>query len=380
MNDEGRMTNDESPNHPITESPNRPITESPDRRIAIYPYVLRPRLREMVWGGQNLARLLDKPLTPTQRIGETWEAWEGCIIENGVERGATLGDLLAREASAILGASTRAARFPLLFKFIDAHEDLSVQVHPNDAQAQALENSPFGKTEAWYILHAEPGASLIHGFSEEVDAPRVCALLAENRLQDVLARVPVQRGDVIFVPAGTVHAILRGIVLAEIQENSDLTYRLYDWGRQDPQRPLHIEQSLQVLNFARQREHKIPALTIHRDAFDRHILVACRYFAFERWDIRATTRIELNERFNIVTLIEGAAEIVCASSRANAARGQTILLPAQLGTCSIVPRTTPCELLRMYVPDVHAEIIEPLLRAGYRATDIARTVHQSTDH
>jgi mannose-6-phosphate isomerase len=359
-NDEGRMTH--SPRHPI----------------AIYPYVLRPRLREMVWGGQNLVRLLDKPLAPGQRIGETWEAWEGCVIENGAERGATLGDVIARDAAAILGASARNAHFPLLFKFIDAQEDLSVQVHPNDAQAQALENYPLGKTEAWYILHAEPGAYLIHGFSDDVDAARIRALFAENRLQDALARVPVQCGDVIFVPAGTVHAIMRGIVLAEIQENSDITYRLYDWGRDDAKRPLHIEQSLRVLNFARQREHKIPTLTIRRDEFDRHILVACAYFAFERWDVRATAHIELNNHFDILTLIEGAAEIVSASARARATRGQTILLPAQLGAYRIVPRTTPCALLRMYVPDLRAEVIEPLMRAGYRAEQIARTVRQET--
>lgn len=342
----------------------------------VYPYILRPRLREMVWGGQNLARLLDKPIAPNQRIGETWEAWEGCVIENGAERGATLGDLIARDAGAVLGTRTRDARLPLLFKFIDAHEDLSVQVHPNDAQARELENYPFGKTEAWYILHAEPDACLIHGFNTEMNETRLRALLAENRLQDALARVPVQRGDVIFVPAGTVHAILRGIVLAEIQENSDITYRLYDWGRQDANRPLHIEQSLRVLNYAQQREHKIPSLTIHHPEFDQHILVACDYFSFERWDIRAPIpRIELNDTFNIVTLIAGTAEIVGASARVLASRGQTVLLPAQLGTFNIVPQTNQCELLRTYVPNLRADVIEPLMRAGYRAEEIARTVH-----
>lgn len=340
-----------------------------------YPYLLRPRLREMVWGGQNLARLLDKPIAPNQRIGETWEAWEGCVIENGVERGATLGDLIARDADAVLGTRTRDTRLPLLFKFIDAHEDLSVQVHPNDAQARAMENSPFGKTEAWYIVHAEPGACLIHGFNADMDAARVRALLAENRLQDALARVMVQRGDVIFVPAGTVHAILRGIVLAEIQENSDITYRLYDWGRQDVNRPLHIEKSLRVLNYAQQHEHKISPLTIRHPEFDRHILVACRYFSFERWKIHAPLQhIELNDTFNIVTLIDGAAEIIGADARMLVSRGQTVLLPAQLGAYCIVPQTTTCELLRMYVPDVYADLIKPLTRAGYRKEEIVRTV------
>ncbi len=342
-------------------------------QIAVYPYLLRPRLREMVWGGQNLARLLDKKIAPEQKIGETWEAWDGGVIANGVHRGATLSDLLVRDAGAILGTRVRDARFPLLFKFIDAREDLSVQVHPSDAQARELEHYPFGKTEAWYILEADPDACLIHGFAADMDAARVRALIAAQRLQDALARVRVQRGDVIFVPAGTIHAILRGIVLAEIQENSDITYRLYDWGRADATRPLHIEQSLRVLNYARVSEHKIAPLAIRCDEFERHILVACKYFALERWSVRAPIeRLALNDTFHIVSLLAGAAEISGAGVRVNVSRGQTLVLPARLETYGIAPRTAPCELLRMYVPDVRADIIAPLTRAEHRAEEIVR--------
>ncbi|MBM3129032.1 MAG: mannose-6-phosphate isomerase [Chloroflexi bacterium] len=354
-------------NHPITQSPNHPI--------AIYPYILQPRLREMIWGGQNLARLLDKPIAPDQKIGETWEAWDECVIANGAQRGATLGDLLARDPAAILGADARDNRFPLLFKFIDAQDDLSVQVHPDDAQARALENYPFGKTEAWYILHAEPGARIVHGFKEDVDAARVRAALAANRLPALLASVPVQRGEVVFVPAGTVHAIMRGIVLAEIQENSDLTYRLDDWGRESAQRPLHVEPSLRVLNFARQIDHKISPLAIQRDEFDRRVLIACNYFALERWDLRAPSeRLALNDKFNIISVLEGAAEIGSETSRVVASRGQTLVLPARLGAFGIAPRQTPCQLLRIYVPDLRADVIEPLTRAGHRADEIAKLI------
>ncbi len=363
------MTNDQLPNHLTTQPPNYPLE--------VYPYLLQPRMREMVWGGRNLARLLDKQIAPDQRIGETWEAWDGCVIENGAHRGATLGDLLARDAAAILGANARDNRFPLLFKFIDAQDDLSVQVHPDDAQAHASENYPFGKTEAWYVLHAEPGACLIHGFKGDVDAARAQSLLAENKLQDVLAYVPVQRGDVVFVPAGTVHAIMKGIVLAEIQENSDITYRLYDWGRASAQRPLHVAQSLRVLNFARETDHKIPSLVVRRDNFDHHFLVACKYFSLELLDVRAPIeRIALNDKFNIVSIIEGAAEISSAKSRVVAARGRTILLPARLDAFGIAPQKTPCQLLRMYVPDLRADVIEPLTRAGHRAAEIARLVRE----
>ncbi|MEW5720887.1 MAG: type I phosphomannose isomerase catalytic subunit, partial [Chloroflexota bacterium] len=312
-------------------------------------------------------------IAPDRRIGETWEAWDGCVIENGAARGATLGDLIARDAAAILGAAARDKRFPLLFKFIDAQDDLSVQVHPDDAQAQIIEKYPFGKAEAWYVLRAEPGACLIHGFKDDLDAARVRALLAANKLQDALAYVPVQRGDVVFVPAGTVHAIMQGIVLAEIQENSDITYRLYDWGRESANRPLHVAQSLRVLNFARQIDHKIPSLTIRREAFDQRYLVACKYFSLELLDVRAPIeRIELNDKFNIVSIIEGAAEIGSAKSRVVASRGQTILLPARLGAFGIAPQATPCQLLRMYVPDLRADVTQPLTRAGHHASDIAR--------
>jgi mannose-6-phosphate isomerase len=343
--------------------------------FAIYPYVLQPRLREMVWGGQNLARLLDKTMGAEQCIGETWEAWDGCEIENGVHRGATLSELIARDPAAILGATARDNRFPLLFKFIDAQEDLSIQAHPDDAQAQRIENYPFGKTEAWYVIHAEPGARLIHGFKEDLDAARVRALLAENKLDAALAYVPVQPGDVVFVPAGTVHAIMKGIVLAEIQENSDITYRLYDWGRESTNRPLHIEQSLRVLNFARQTDHTVPSLTIHHDRFDHHFFVACKYFALELLDVRAPVEsIALNDQFNIVSLIEGTAEIGSETSRSVALRGQTLLLPARLGAFGIAPQKTPCRLLRMYVPDLRADVIEPLTRAGHPTENIARLI------
>lgn len=331
-----------------------------------YPLQLRPIAKATVWGGRNLERLLGKTLTPGALIGETWEAWDGCVIENGAHRGATLGQLIEADAPAILGSSAR--RLPLLFKFIDAQDDLSVQVHPNDAQAQQIENYPYGKTEAWYILHAEPGAMLIHGFKDVVDPTHVRAYLDQNRLQELLAYAPVRTGDVIFVPAGTVHAIQRGIVLAEIQENSDITYRLYDWGRADKTRRLHVDESLQVSTFAPSLSHTIPSLTIHHSGYDQHFLVACQYFVFERLDVHATIRISSPQhRFQILSIVQGAARI----NEVDAPLGQTLLIPAQCDTFEIVP-IAPCQILRAYIPDLRHDLIEPLQRAGYRPSEIAR--------
>jgi mannose-6-phosphate isomerase len=350
-----------------------------------YPLCLQTWAREMIWGGRNLEHLLGKSLAPGKTIGETWEAWDGCVIENGKHRGMTLGNLLEQDAAAVLGSVvTIGARFPLLFKFIDAHEDLSVQVHPGDAAAQAIEHQPFGKTEAWYVIHAEPNACLIHGFKEDVNAERVTEYLGKNKLQDLLAYVPVQSGDVVFVPAGTVHAIMEGIVLAEIQENSDITYRLNDWGREDQGRPLHIAQSMRVLEFKQQIEHKIPSLTIDRDEFDHHYLVACRYFSFELLDIRQPLPgFQLNDRFNVLSVIQGAASITFGqdfASSVGAKYGQTVLLPARLGVFGISPQATPCKILRMYVPDLRADVIEPLTRAGHSAVSIAQLGGASPQH
>ncbi len=340
-----------------------------------YPLLLRSIPKSKVWGGRNLERLLGKSFAPDELIGETWEAWDGCVIENGAHQGILLRDLIEHDAAGILGAGARGNRFPLLFKFIDAQDDLSVQVHPDDAKAQAMENYPFGKTEAWYIVHAEPNATIIHGFKDSVAIERVKESLAKNKLQDLLYHVPVTAGDVVFVPAGTIHAIMRGVVLAEIQENSDITYRLYDWGRVGEGRDLHIAQSLRVANFSRLSDHKIQRLTIHHQGYDHHFLVACRYFSYELFDIRRPMRGLQLEKFIILSVVAGAADIAYGKSfelSVPVGRGQTLVLPARLGMVDIAPRESPCQILCAYVPDLQAEVITPLERAGYGAKEIAK--------
>lgn len=349
--------------------------------IGYYPLRLTAVLKEKIWGGRNLARWL-KPLLPGARVGETWEAWEGCVIENGAHAGRTLQNLIDRDAEGILGPAGD-KRFPLLFKFIDAQDDLSVQVHPDDARAQAMEHQPFGKTEAWYILDAEPDAKLILGFQRAVESEEVVAALKHKNLIDLLASVSVQRGDVVFVPAGTVHAIGKGIVLAEIQENSDITYRLYDWDRQGKGRELHIDQSLRVFSGRRVEAPKIPPLVLHHAQFDERFLVACRYFALTLCAIdERADGLTTNGKFQIVSIIAGAADIRFGpgfASRVSAGQGQTLVLPARLGAYT-VQSTQPCQMLRAFVPDLKTEIVDPLLKAGYSAAAVARLGGSSSDH
>ncbi len=342
----------------------------------LYPYCLTGVVKAKIWGGRDLERLLNKPLPNQELIGESWEAWEGCAIGNGRYEGQTLNSLIERDPAAILGRAAADHRFPLLFKFIDAQDDLSVQVHPDDAQAVELEHQPFGKTEAWYILHAEPGARLILGFNQDVTPQQVTANIGDKTLTKLLASVPVQPGDVLFVPAGTVHAIGKGIVLAEIQENSDITYRLYDWGRDSKERPLHITQSLRVLDFERMTGQKIPAVVLTRAQFDQYYLVACRYFVLELLDLHnPRPEFHLNDRFHIISVIAGGVRVAYGREFKQdeiATTGQTVLVPAGLETYGLFPMGADAKVLRMYVPDLRRDVVEPLQAAGYDTVTIAR--------
>ena len=351
----------------------------------LYPYCLKPVIKDKVWGGRHLEELVGKELPPGKMIGETWEAWEGCLIENGPARGETLAHQIEMDPAGVLGPRlAKEKRFPLLFKFIDAQDDLSVQVHPDDAQAQVMEHYPFGKTEAWYILDAAPNANLILGFKRDVGPEELYSGIRNNSLVDLLSLVPVQRGDVLFVPAGTVHAISKGIVLAEIQENSDITYRLYDWGRQDKSRALHVDQSLGVANLKHMAEPKIPPLSIKHLEYEEWYLVACRYFVLQRLDVRQTTPgLPTNGKFHILSVVQGQVELLYGPSydkTVTAGLGQTLLIPAGLGGYKIAPTVQPCQLLRAFVPDLNEEVLEPLIKAGYGAPRVARLSGSVAEH
>ena len=325
-----------------------------------------------MWGGRTLARVAHKSLPPDVKIGETWDVWHGSVITNGQHRGQSL-DALVRRAGRADG------QFPLLFKYIDAHDHLSVQVHPDDQSAQMMEQHPFGKTEAWYILHAEPDAVVVHGFQHDVTVDDVRDGLARNTITDLLAMVPVRTGDVLFVPAGLVHAIGKGIVLAEIQQHSDITYRLYDWDRTDDTnrpRELHVDKALRVSDLRGLRQHTVPPLVVAHAQCEQHFLVACRYFVLERLVVtERCAEFTLGDAAHIVSVLSGEAQFTFGPSFAwsvVAQMGQTILLPAQLGRYGIVALVGPCHVLRAYVPSLRRDVIDPLRQAGYDAASIVR--------
>ena len=225
----------------------------------LYPLIMKPLYKEKVWGGQSLRKLLGKELPADRKIGELWEISDfykdQSIVANGPLAGMSLHDAINKWGTDLLGTKVKLldnGLFPLLIKYINANKDLSVQVHPTDAYARAHNLQQPGKTECWYVINAEPGGRLIAGFKEGVTRESFIKSIDNGTIAEQLHEIPVQTGDVLFIPAGRIHAIGAGVTLFEVQQNADITYRIYDWDRPDlngKPRELHISQALEVCDF-----------------------------------------------------------------------------------------------------------------------------------
>ena len=331
----------------------------------LYPIRLEASLHETIWGGRRLGRELWKQVPSAEAaIGEAWETEISTVVQNGPQAGKTLAMLVAEWDVALLGERATnifGRRFPLLAKFIDANAQLSVQVHPNDDYAAQHENGKLGKTEFWYILAAEPGATIVHGFKAATSRQAVQQAIEHVTLEGLLHEERVQAGDVVFVPAGTVHAIGGGILLYELQEYSDLTYRMYDYGRltsTGQPRELHIERSLDVTHYGVSPTVKVHPVSLDGGpGYDDRCLVASRYFV---------TRELLFKQNGVVTgYMKGETDgscVILTSLGASVAvrygaalerhesltRGQTMVLPAALGQYRIEGTG---KLVLSYVPD-----------------------------
>ena len=336
-------------------------------RNALYPLVFQPEIKDKVWGGRRLGDVLGKALPPDVPIGESWEVHGESVVANGGHTGRTLDQVRADLGSALMGNQPPVEVFPLLFKYIDASEYLSVQVHPGDAYAREHTGYPYGKTEAWYIVHAEPGSQLVHGWKRPTSAAEVKAAVQENRLEELLAYVSVMPGDVVYVPAGTVHAIGGGIVLGEIQQNSDTTYRLYDWGRMGfdgKPRELHVEDSLKTLYYPHTDGHKIQPAELRDGGVLRRYLVACRYFVLENLEGDGDGVIPpTSSSFQLISPLAAPVRLVWDGGELELERGRTALLPAGLTGCRVVA-DGGYRVLRAYVPDLQHDVAVPLREAG----------------
>ncbi len=324
------------------------------------PFKLRPSLHETIWGGQRLRTLAGKALPEGKRIGESWETALDSVVATAPYAGATLGSLVETFGAALLGARAVAVyglRFPLLTKFLDATDWLSVQAHPDDVYAAAHEGGKLGKTEAWYILAAEPGAQVVYGLTQATSREAIRAAIAANALEPLLRTVAVSAGDVLFVPPGTVHAIGAGVTLYEVQEYSDVTYRLYDYGRLQANgqpRELHVERALEVMRTTPSPLERVTPLALPAEATQpgatRRVLVACRYFVEEEVHLAGVWREPAQpSSCRIVTVARGEVELTAVGRPpVTLGLGETAVLPASLGEAQARGEAT---LLRSYVPE-----------------------------
>jgi mannose-6-phosphate isomerase len=325
-----------------------------------------------------------RPEEPAERrIGEVWTAWDELPIDNGPLAGARLADLVRAQPLAMLGsglADTQPCAFPLLAKFIDASEMLSVQVHPDDGYARRWEAKSFGKAEMWYVLEVDPGARLIHGVRSKLSRVEAEQAIAAGNLQDQLESIEVEPGDVIWNPPGSIHALGPGILLFELQQSSDLTYRLYDWDRRDPGRPLHLGKALDVAHLEPNLTHKIPTLSIQEPGAECTFLCADRRFAAELW--RPRTRVVQRPQgrcFHLLTVLEGmgALEVDRPAASLSMRPGQSILVPAEIDEYALRVERGPLAVIKGYVPDLLADVAAPLRAAGFSDTQIGRLSGES---
>jgi len=295
---------------------------------------------ERIWGGRRLHDTLARTVPPDKVIGEAWliADHDECqsVVDSGPWAGRTLGELMAECPEYLLGPlvkPTPRGQFPLLLKLIDSGEALSVQVHPDDETARRLNEPDVGKTEMWYVLEADPGAELISGLVPGTTRESFAAAVAEGRVEQCMARCPAQPGTSVFVSAGTVHAIGGGILLAEIQQNSNITYRVHDWNRVDAcgkPRQLHLDKAMEAIEFGPVEPE--PAQRQVSGDNNHRILSACPYFVTEVVEItRSWEWLKGREHFHILVALDAGMTVLAGDSYVRLARGGAVLVPGQVG-------------------------------------------------
>ena len=320
----------------------------------LYPFVFQPIFKDRIWGGRELERLYAKPIPVSTPIGESWEIsdrpGDASVITNGPLAGQDLRWLMENHAAEILGGARPAAagRFPILCKILDAREKLSLQVHPPAGKAAELKGEP--KTEMWYIADAAPGASLYVGLKEGVTRAEFETKIADGTVADCFHRIPVSAGDTMFLPSGRVHAIGDGLVIFEIQQNSDTTYRVFDWNRlglDGQPRELHIAQSLASIDFADFAPGLVATPFVTQAGLGKRALVTDPLFNVEAWQLSAGSKGDLKlKKLQIIAVTTGTVEIKSGTSSVHLKAGQFALIPASLAQTEIIA-PAPAALLRV---------------------------------
>ena len=322
----------------------------------LYPLKFKPIPREMIWGGDRLRKLFNKPFPSESRIGESWEISsvqdKVSLVSNGFLEGNSLqelievymGDLVGDKVFELFGTE-----FPLLVKLIDAQDDLSIQVHPGDELAARRHNGR-GKTEMWYILEAEPGADLISGFNRKINQELFMEKLKDGKLLDIMNFEKVKPGDVFFIPSGRVHAICKGIVLAEIQQASDITYRLYDWNRVDASgnpRQLHLDLAMDAIDFNTYDDYRT---NVEAKQNSPVLLADCQYFTTHLlgFEGKIVRDYSLLDSFVIYLCTKGELSLDDGRVSTGVTKGDTVLIPAITGEV-ILDAVAGSELLEVFI-------------------------------
>ncbi|WP_026810178.1 type I phosphomannose isomerase catalytic subunit [Arenibacter latericius] len=322
--------------------------------MSLYPLKFKPILKERLWGGTKLKQVLGKEIS-SDITGESWELsgvnGDVSIVANGELKGGSLQELIEKYPEDLLGKGVleRFGReFPVLIKFIDAKQDLSIQLHPNDELAKKRHNS-FGKTEMWYVMDADKDAELIVGFNKTVTKEEYAKSIEDNTLLDLLNYEKVSEGDTFFINTGKIHAIGAGVLLAEIQQTSDITYRVFDFNRKDKDgkyRELHTDLALDAIDYEKKDDFKI---AYSQDKDKVNAMVTCPYFTTNFLDLTQPLEVDVTNRnsFTIYLCVEGAASITNEFGQVDLQKGQTILVPAVSKTIHI--NTTKAKLLEVTI-------------------------------
>jgi len=384
-----------------------------------YPLLFAPIYKEMLWGGSRLGTKYNRQL-PYDKTGESWDIscrpGEMSLIENGPNLGMTLEDYIARDRVGALGTRLAATEhFPLLVKLIDANDVLSVQVHPDDyyaakgdgiaetatngvnLSAKEWQPTDTGKNEMWYILAPPTDGHLIIGLKPGITPQALRKAYEDNTIEDCLNRLPVKTGDIVNIPAGLIHALTPGVMVAEVQQNSDITYRLYDYNRvglDGKPRQLHVDDAIAVADFeGKIPRGTVPGLTIKKGDCTMVYSIANPYFAIIKYELGGVLEETSDPAaFCVFTCVEGEGEVLMPSSVAASAlptaetaignantdvnvelsTGRSVFIPAGLGRYTLRPKQGKTwVLLKSFVPDIEKDFVAPLLSYGYNSNDIA---------
>ncbi len=315
----------------------------------MYPIKFKNLYYDRIWGGNALKKFRDN--IPDGVIGESWDV--ACHpngigeVENGNLKGKKFDEIINKFKEKLIGEKIDIEKFPLLIKLITSGDKLSVQVHPNDEYANRVENE-FGKTEAWYVIDAEENASLIVG-TKDCDKEIFKKAIKGGNLDKYLNKIPVKKGDFFYVQSGLVHAICEGVLIAEIQQSSDITYRVYDYNRG---REIHVEKALDVIDFSLEGKNS-KGILIENENYKKTYLCLSDYFTIQKYEINSYAKEESDiNRFYLFTCVDGCGTIKYKNGEEKIAMGDSIFIPATMGEYELIGNFT---LLKSYVPDVEKE-------------------------